>query len=376
MAKEPLSLSAGERGAALLLALAMLSILGILGAAALTLAWLEMRAGENAVQAVQSFEAAEAGLTQARWTWNHAALDTLSAGGVTTLPGLVLVNGAQVAVQARRLGGESYLLTSQGQIQRAGRQSRRFLSQLIRLELPIPPISGALTGLDSALIDAGSVVSGHDSTPPGWGARCPATAPAVAGLAVAPGTVINPASCLNTPCLGGQPGLLVDSMLPPWVLDSVASYSYSGLASQADVTVQGAVGPVRPVPAGPGVCQTADSLNWGDPAPTGACGSYFAVVHAASGLVITGGSGQGVLLVDGDLTLSGGFRFAGLVVVQGTLRSGGAGGGVLGAVLARRIDLPPGSPLEVRYSACALREATRGHSRPRLPNSHGWGQRF
>ncbi|MGE0354482.1 MAG: hypothetical protein AB7Q69_14785 [Gemmatimonadales bacterium] len=376
MAKEPLSLPAGERGAALLLALAALSILGILGAAAIALAWLEVRAGENAVQTVQSFEAAEAGLAQARWTWNHAAMDTLSAGGVTMLPGLSLVNGAQVAVQARRLGGETFLITSQGQIQRAGRLSRRFLSQLIRLELPIPPISGALTGLDSVLIDAGSVVSGIDSIPAGWGARCPATVPPVAGLAVSPGTVVNPASCLTTPCLRGQPGLLVDSMLPPWLLDSVASYSYSGLASQADVTVQGAVGPVRPVPAGPGACQAADTLNWGDPDPAGACGSYFPVVHAASGLVISGGSGQGVLLVDGDLTLSGAFRFVGLVVVQGTLHSGGAGGGVLGAVLARRVDLSPGSPLEVRYSACALREAMRGRSRPRSPISHGWGQLF
>ena len=77
------------------------------------------------------------------------------------------------------------------------------------------------------------------------------------------------------------------------------------------------------------------------------------------GLKIQNGIGYGMLLVDGDLTLGGGFEWNGLILVSGTLtlNGGGDGGGgginIRGAVLANQTADINGS-VDVRYASCHL----------------------
>jgi hypothetical protein len=69
-----------------------------------------------------------------------------------------------------------------------------------------------------------------------------------------------------------------------------------------------------------------DPSNWGDPErPWRPCGQHFALRKSVGSLRVTGGAGQGVLVVDGDLALDAGARFYGLVIASGALRveSGG-----------------------------------------------------
>jgi len=70
-----------------------------------------------------------------------------------------------------------------------------------------------------------------------------------------------------------------------------------------------------------GRCLTDSSWNWGDPdRPYRSCSAHLPLIGSESDLIVDGGSGQGVLVVDGDLTLRGDTRFHGLVLTTGVLR--------------------------------------------------------
>lgn len=73
------------------------------------------------------------------------------------------------------------------------------------------------------------------------------------------------------------------------------------------------------------------------------------------GLKIQNGTGYGLLLVQGDLTLDGGFEWNGLILVTGTITFNGGGSGIniRGAVLANDTAAINGS-VDVRYASCHL----------------------
>lgn len=109
-------------------------------------------------------------------------------------------------------------------------------------------------------------------------------------------------------------------------------------------------------------CVRADPSNWGDPHDAMSdCGAYLPVLNVSGDLSIGGGVGQGVLLVDGDLVLSGGFVFHGLVLVTGRLETRGSGATLVGAIQASDVQ-GVGSNLisgltVITYSTCALGRA-------------------
>lgn len=98
-----------------------------------------------------------------------------------------------------------------------------------------------------------------------------------------------------------------------------------------------------------------NGANFGD-------SSHYVTVYAdtndplnVDGLKIQNGIGYGLLLVEGDLTLGGGFEWNGLILVAGTLTLNGGGSGIniRGAVLANQTaDINGG--VDVRYASCHL----------------------
>lgn len=76
------------------------------------------------------------------------------------------------------------------------------------------------------------------------------------------------------------------------------------------------------------------------------------------GLKMNNVTGYGLLLVDGDLTLGGGFEWYGIVLVTGTVTFNGGGSGVniRGAVLGHQtVDINGG--LDIRYDSCMVDNA-------------------
>ena len=77
--------------------------------------------------------------------------------------------------------------------------------------------------------------------------------------------------------------------------------------------------------------------------------------YNVQGLKIRNGIGYGILLVDGDLSLGGGFAWNGLILVSGTLTFNGGGGGIniRGAVLANQtVDI--NGNIDIRYDSCKV----------------------
>jgi hypothetical protein len=372
-----------ERGFALPLMLGVLMVGSILVATAFLLARLEFQSGENGLHAVKAFEAAESGLSEIVAWWDPVLFDTLPVGGNVVLPVRTLGQGGYQGT-VTRLSAPLFLLESEGWHQPPGAlpRARRTVASLVRLEQSKPIVVAALTVVDTLVWDAQSSVSGNDTIPPGWAGTCPSLDSAVAGIGTGVGTQVSLGSCVSLSCLSGAPPHAVDSSIADSTLLN-GPLDFFTLSQRALHQVGGLVGPVGPALSGtPASCAVADSLNWGEPlhaGPFATCGQYFPVIHAPGDLTLSGGRGQGVLLVDGSLVISGGADYTGIVIVLGTLRNGAGGGSVTGAVLAKNVELNPALPssgLRIQYSACVLPPSISGSSLATPLPSRSWAQNF
>jgi hypothetical protein len=94
-------------------------------------------------------------------------------------------------------------------------------------------------------------------------------------------------------------------------------------------------------------------------------------------LKLTGGAGQGILLVDGNLDASGGVNFFGPVIVRGALSVTGNGSGArfVGGVMAENVyltDSKVAGNAVVSYSSCAIQKALNGSAPPVFDRTRGW----
>jgi hypothetical protein len=125
-----------------------------------------------------------------------------------------------------------------------------------------------------------------------------------------------------------------------------------------------------------GTCVTEDPTNWGDPYdPGGACGDHFPTVYSVEDLIVTGGQGQGILVVEGDLTVGGDFHYFGVVIVLGRFLSIGSGSKMSGAVIVRnnRFGLQSLAGLTIiGYSSCAIDKSLAGSGRGVLLHERSW----
>jgi hypothetical protein len=118
--------------------------------------------------------------------------------------------------------------------------------------------------------------------------------------------------------------------------------TYSTLAAMANITLRGGTYNGMAPSVSNGTCLKSSTMNWGDPVrhtPAAACESYLPIIHMTGNTSLSNGTGQGILLVDGDLTKAGNFTFTGVVIARGTVRSSGSGNGVTGVVMAASVDL-------------------------------------
>src|SRR3989449_11400125 len=104
---------------------------------------------------------------------------------------------------------------------------------------------------------------------------------------------------------------------------------FRSLSAMANQTLPGQnfANSIGPVLDASGQCDITVQTNWGDGVnPTLPCGNYFPVVHITGDATINGQQGQGILLVDGTLSVQGGFQWFGIAIIQGSLKTSGGGG--------------------------------------------------
>ncbi|MEE8251374.1 MAG: hypothetical protein V3R24_06515 [Gemmatimonadales bacterium] len=354
---------AGERGVALAAAIFAIVVVGLLVAGSFLIATWERRIGGDTVLFRRATAAAEAGaeLTLARW--ERGAYSGMLVGDSTAYSGPVGANSGWFRTSVHRLNDELFFVASEGFS--ADFAARHTVGVLARVQPVDVEFAAALEVFGPIWIGSSAVISGRDSDPAGW-TGCPHSTGDLPAIRIVDSSHVEIEVCPE--CARG--GISFSNSSP----DSALRWhgvDFADLVARASKVVGG--GPY--VEVGPsfeegGRCSTADERNWGDPRDASPCASYFPVIYAPEGTRLAGGRGQGVLLVQGDLELSGGFEFVGPVFVTGILVLKGAGASIVGGVSAANSDPDRASRLErgtIQYSGCAVwRALTRAAGIMRL----------
>jgi hypothetical protein len=355
-----------RRGFALAMALMAIVVIGAMVAGGYLASLQYYRMGRNSLVEQRAMAATELGLDSAYAMWNKA-WNTQVVGSVTTLAYRATDGSWVDTVRITKLNQLGLLIVSEG---RAGGNStpisaRRRAGMLVRLDMPNVRQLGALTTRGTVAIGGSTAISGLDTTFSGW--NCPPTGTGVAGVAVPSFSNLGyGGNCAAGACISGVPLVSITSV----AADTNTYFSYGNLkwpqlVAMADKSLSGTytgVGPTTTVSGGVTICNTNDNKNWGDPgraAPAGVCESYFPVLYAPGDVSINGNKGQGILLVNGNLNIQGGFVFYGQIIVRGSVKLTGNGNHVYGGIMAASvIDSTDATKLtgnsSIHYSKCAL----------------------
>jgi hypothetical protein len=303
-----------------------LVMIAALAAAAFWMLLSDRRAGRATIALQKAMGDAERATLAPLEAWEVARYNSMAVGTTLEFPG----PGGMPLATVRRLSLTIFELIGAGfgegksGVQRAG--------LLVHLPFPLEILPGPLVTAGPVVADPGGGVGGRRG-PPGGGV-CTSKAARFAPRADA---------------RVHDPGPDRFENLPAWLLLSnkvVSPGRYVG---------------VRPSRAGP-VCLLQDVRNWGAPDAQGSpCHHYWPVILVRGDLDLHGGVGQGVLIVEGDLLLGGGFTFAGLILVGGDLRIRGEGTRVVGAVQvggpAGGVSTHLGGGVRIDYAPCLVRRA-------------------
>jgi Tfp pilus assembly protein PilX len=380
----PASRLHNERGIALAVAIFALVVIGALVAGTFFAGRLEQQSGQNGVYAGQAAEGAEAALSDALATMNATTLTAMLVGdtqGLTSTTSLGGVYGS-TSSSVRRLTTSLFMVEALGQRNdAAGTQvAKRKLGTIIRLASANISVNAGLTALGDVLVSGNSTVSGTDATPSEWtaaGVTCPPTAD-VAGVRYN-GTLDQKGSSTIT----GSPKTQLDP-----TLDSTNIFggtNFAALKAMRTLTLTSNVsGLAAAVTGSPAVCNTAVETNWGAPTDkTSPCFNYFPIIYHYGDLSISGtGAGQGILLVEGNLTVQGQIDFYGPVIVTGGVDVRGTGSDDVkfyGGILAQNVTLDDSrltGNATVNYSSCAIRRALQGSAVPTRLDQRSWAQLY
>ncbi|MCC6319631.1 MAG: hypothetical protein IT361_18320 [Gemmatimonadaceae bacterium] len=347
-----------KRGVALITVLGVLLLLLVLSTGAVHIALGDARRGVENRGITIAGAAADAGAWSILRDWAGFDFDSMAVGD--TIPTRQLAAGDGWAiVRGRRISPIAWWITALGVVPDSSSpgHAQRRVSLVYRQQLvDWVDRAAALSARESVTVAGTGRVIGTDTLTGSWSVGCADTG-TVAGIAVPDTSTVRAGTVVGIPPLDPDPRA--------GLAGTYTGNAWASLLARATVTLApGAV--VAPAPTlRVGVCDTSDSTNWGEPRGAGACARHAPVVHATGDLELRGGRGQGVLLVEGDLTISGGAEFHGVIVTRDDLRSGRGGGRVYGAVLAG--DARPGAGdgteildgVTLRWSRCAALGALR-----------------
>lgn len=353
-----------QGGFALPAAIGALVIIGVLITSGFFMAQQELRMGIASKHANMAVNIAQAGANEVLGNWNGYELGNIAVWSDTTITDTI-ANGIW-EVSIANANNFLYFLTATGTVTDGGTQwagARRtigIVTKMIYADIDPP---AALTTRGKTVVKGNAVINGTNTTPPSWGPYC-------TGLPTndTTGVLTNDTSAIGTVGVGivtGSPPYDEDSSIVDSTFTTFGDLTWAELSALAqaegkDVSSLGTtITSTQPDTTASGRCNDSVLTNWGDTIPTAACGAYFPLIyHGGPSLRIqSGGMGQGILLIDGDLDLRGGFLFYGIIIVQGNFETQGNGNRIIGAVMASNGLLDDQSITggsEVTYSRCAI----------------------
>jgi hypothetical protein len=378
-----------REGFALAVAIFAIVVIGGIVAGAFFASNQDYKIGRNTLLQERALAASEYGLNQAIASWDVTTNTSMANGATTTMPVYSLTSqtgGSNVADQATvritRLNDLTFWAVSEGQVgSGVASGARRRTGSILKLYVPQINILGALTVRGALKIGGSSNIDGDDHPPAGW--SCGGTKPTKPGIASSDASQITTSGCSSLSCVDGNPKVTTD---PAAAKDSTyfefGGISWNDLVASANIRISGSPRPA-PTYKADGSCNKGDTENWGDVNRNliikGKCEGYFPVIYSPGDIDFQGGKGQGILLVEGDLRVTGGFEFYGPVIVKGKLVTAGTGGHFNGGVLASNVDLDQNSVLGdavINYSSCAVAAAVMGSTLPTPALQRAWADMF
>jgi hypothetical protein len=371
-------------GFALVTAIFAIVIIGALVAGVFVASTQEYRIGRNAVLQSRATAAAEYGLrmTSAPPKWQAAKWNLMKQGGVDSMAWAMPASAGSVPDSAKvyvtAISKDNFLVVSESRVGRTrGATSRQRLALFTTLMRPVINLRGALTTRGVTKIGGSSQIDGTDNQASGW--SCPAPGAALPGVATNDTSQLSLiGGCSGYGCINGNPRVKQDPLA-----GDTSTYFNFGAGNSWETLKQSAKW-VNSDPVGPsynmdGSCNINDIRNWGDirrSTPAGACESYFPIIYSSGHLSLSSAStGQGILLVDGDLTITGGFTFYGPVIVRGTFSTQGSGGKFYGGVMAANVNLQQNSVLGnavAIYSSCVMAQVMGAIAKPDVIAERPW----
>ena len=354
-----------KRGFALPVAVFALVIVGVITTGGFFIARQEGRIGIASEYAGLAFFLTEQGLVDVMDDWNAAAFGALPFWGDTTVtqnyPGL-----GTVTTRVTRMTDYLYFVDAAGTVTRGGAMrsgaSRRVGVTLRLVSADLAP-KAALTTRGPTELRGSAEVHGEDEVPPGWAGVCFGNP-----MEDLPGILTDDESQVTTQGgagITGAPPVEEDPSINDETFTNFGDLTWDELTAMANITLSGGnIDTTAPDSTATGDCRTGPAFptNWGNPEnPGAACFDWYPVIHVTGNANIqSGGVGQGILLVDGDLDLRGNFAFYGIIIVQGRMETQGSGNRVYGGVMASNADFESQAFVGgsvVSNSTCAVRRA-------------------
>ena len=383
---------ADERGMALAVAIFALVVVGALVAGAFFAGNLEQATGRNSVYAAEAADAAEAGAANVLADWDQFNLNNIANGDSVSVP-LAASLGARVTVtpQVKRLNDDLFLVKTLATRTTPGGTilAQRTVATVARLSYVKATANAAVTAGKSVNFNGVAFeVVGNDSVPQGWSGESGCnTGAAKAGVRTA-GTV--GANTNQDAKIVGIPAQVEnDPTVTADFFNMFGDVTFDELKKSADIILPNTTpynGAVPSLTAGtPQRCNTGNQMNWGEPHRSGAgfvsqCVNYFPILYGSGSQtkLAAGGRGQGLLLVEGDLEISGGFEWTGLIVAKGGLKIVGNGNKITGALLAQDVAVDDQNSISgnttLQFSSCALSKAIKGSAFAEPLSQRSWVQ--
>ena len=367
-----------ERGIALVAAIVALVVIGALVAGTFFISSLEQKTAENSMDAAEAYQAAEAGIVKNVANWDTGN-NTLATDAGTTIAQDSVAKGTYFNVTISRLNSSLFLLKSVGT--RNG--TSQSLAMVLRTVTVNPNVGAAVTAKGNVSVGGNASIVGVNTTPTGW-SGC-SSSPDMGGIRTS-GTV----STNGGPTITGSPSKIQNDSS---VTDALFQNPFNQFKAMATMSLPGGSGSgnyvtyngMAPSTTGsPLKCNQTDQNNWGEPLRTGSytsqCTTYSPIIYFDGNAKVTNGRGQGILLINGDLSIAGNFSWTGLVIAIGQVKTGNGTSQVTGAIMANNADIGDqtnfsGTPV-VSYSKCAIDYVLNSSAVARPLAMRSWGQVF
>jgi hypothetical protein len=357
-----------RRGFALPAVIGALVIIGILVTAGFYTARQELRIGVASAHTNLAVNIAQAGVNEVMGNWNGYQLGGILPWTDTTLTDTIADGIWEVTIA--NANDYVYFLTATGEVTRGGDMwagARRTIGLSAKILFADINPPAALTTRGTVKVNSAAAnIIGNDSTPPLWAPYCTGVTPNdTTAVLLQDTTGGNPTT--GTKGLTGSPPFDQDSLIVDSTFTNFGELDWAELTAFAqldgkDISGLGTnINNTGPALTAGGQCDTNVLENWGDNVPLNPCGTYFPLMyHSGSPNINSTGYGQGILLIEGDLSIAGGYTFFGIIITQGGFTTGLGNNTVIGAVMASNVDLTASNFLgtsTIQYSQCAVQRA-------------------